>query len=177
MENENILSDKSVGEYVKYNNYTWRIQSKTEDTIKLILDGYIEKNDAAITEKYTNVINYLNKTFYNTLSKNNLKKCDFYKGTYNKNTMYDYQNIYTEKANNYVGLSSIGELFINDYNNSWLYNSFGSNSLQYKTTEQNRIIADVNSNKNNITPVICLKKDMTITAGEGTKDNPYIVEE
>lgn len=176
-ENENILSDKSVGEYVKYSNYTWRIQSKTEDTIKLILDGYIEKNDTPITEKFTNVTNYLSKTFYNTLSKNNLKKCDFYKGTYNKNTMYDYQNIYTEKANNYVGLSSIGELFINDYNNSWLYNSFGSNSLQYKTTEQNRIIADVNSNKNNITPVICLKNDMTITAGEGTKDNPYIVEE
>lgn len=174
---DNNISSKNVGEYIKYSNYIWRIQSKNQDTIKLILDGYIINKDKELTEKYTNVTNYLNKTFYNTLSKNNLKKCDFYKGTYNKTTKYNYQNVYTEKTNGYLGVSSIGDLFINNYDNVWLSNPYGESSLQYKTTEQNRIIADISSNKNYITPVMCIKNDINILSGEGTKDNPYILEE
>ena len=88
-----------------------------------------------------------------------------------------YQNVYTDKTSGYLGLPSIGELFINDYENIWLYNPYGEASLQYKTTDQNRIIADVNSNKNYLRPVICITNDMNILSGEGTKNNPYIVEE
>ena len=174
---ENNINNKSIGDYIKYSNYTWRIQHKNEDNIKLILDGYINSGDNTITEKYTNAINYLNKTFYNTLTKENIKKCDFYKGTYNKNTKYDYKNIYTNKTSGYLGLPSIGELFINEYENIWLYNPYGEASLQYKITDQNRIIADVNSNKNYLRPVICITNDMNILSGDGTKNNPYIVEE
>jgi len=171
------INDKSIGEYIKYSNYLWRIQSKENETVKLILDGYVKNKEENLLTKYNNVDNYLNKTFYNTLSKQNLKKCNFYKGTYNKDTKYDYKNIYTSKTNNYLGLPSIGELFINEYENTWLYNSYGSSSLQYKTTDQNRIIADVNSNTNNLRPVICLKNDIKILSGEGTQNNPYILEE
>lgn len=173
----NAINDKSIGEYVKYSNYTWRIASKNEDTIKLILDGYIKSDDKEVSKKYTDITNYLSKTFYNTLSKDNLKKCDFYKGAYNKSTKYDYRNAYTDKTSGYLGLPSIGELFINEYENAWLYNPYGESSLQYKTTNQNRIIADVNSNLNYIRPVICIKNDMNILSGEGTKNSPYIVEE
>lgn len=177
IESVDNINDKSIGEYIKYSNYIWRIQSKENGTIKLILDGYVKNKEENLLTKYNNVDNYLNKTFYNTLSKSNLKKCDFYKGTYNKDTKYDYKNVYTSKINNYLGLPSIGELFINEYENTWLYNSYGSSSLQYKTTEQNRIIADATSNTNNLRPVICLKNDIKILSGEGTKNNPYILEE
>jgi len=171
IENTTNLKDKSVGEYVKYSNYIWRIGSKDNETIKLILT---DNNNTKI--KYTNINNYLNKTFYNKLSKTNLKKCDFYKGTYNKNTKYDYQNIYTEKVNNYIGLPSINDLFINNYENMWLYNPYGESSLQYKTTTENRITADLNSNENYVIPVICIKNDITILSGDGTEGNPYILE-
>ena len=176
IESTNNINDKSIGEYVKYSNHIWRIQTKDNDTIKLILDGSISSNNKNVKVKYTNVNHYLNQTFYNTLTKKNIKKCNFYKGTYNKDTKYNYQNIYSDKNNNYVGLPSIGELFINDYENTWLYNPYGGSSLQYKTIEQNRIIADVNSNENYVRPVICIQNDISITNGEGTKDNPYILE-
>ena len=173
----NDIKDKSIGEYIKYNDYLWRIQSKNNESIKLILDGYIKDNNQNIKIKYTDIDKYLNKTFYNKLSKTNLQKCDFHTGTYNKNTHYNYKNIYTDKTNNYVGLPSIGEIFVNDYEEAWLYNPYGTNNLQYKTISENRIIADVNSNENYIRPVICLKNTINILSGEGTKDKPYLLEE
>lgn len=167
---ENAIDTKSIGEYVKYGDYLWRIQSKNNETLKLILT----ENNTKI--KYTNINNYLNKTFYNTLNKTYLKKCDFYKGVYNKITNYDYQNIYQDKINNYVGIPSIGELFINNYENIWLYNPYGESSLQYKTTTKNLIIADISSNENYVIPIICIKNDITFLNGDGTKENPYILE-
>lgn len=177
IENIDNIQDKPIGEYIQYSNYIWRIASKEKDTVKLILDSNIKNKEENLLIKYNNIDNYLNKTFYNTLSKKHLKKCDFYKGTYNKDTKYDYQNIYTSKTNNYIGLPSIGELFINEYENTWLSNSYGSASLQYKTTEQNRIIADVNNNTNNLRPVICINNDIKILSGDGTQNSPYILEE
>lgn len=173
----NNLADKSVGEYIKYSNYNWRIQSKNSDTIKLILDGYITKDNQNIKIKYTNVDNYLNKTFYNTLSKDNLSKCNYYIGFYNKNTQYNYKNAFEKTNHNFIGLPSISEIFANDYENTWLYNSYGEASLQYKTISENRIIADVNNNENYIRPIICLKNNLNILSGEGTKNNPYLLEE
>ena len=177
IESESNIKDKSIGEYIKYSNYTWRIQSKEEDTIKLVLDGYIKNNDKDVNVKYTNVSYYLSKTFYNTLNKKHLTKGNFYKGTYNKTTKYDYQNVYTNKTSETIGLSTIGDLFINDYQNTWLYTPYGVSSLQYKTNDQNRIIADISSNENYVRPVICIINDINIKDGDGTKNNPYILEE
>ena len=78
---QNILSDKSIGEYIKYNNYLWRIQSNDNESVKLILDGFIMENEQNIKVKYTNLNNYLNNTFYNKLSQKNLKKCNYYMTT------------------------------------------------------------------------------------------------
>ena len=108
----NNLSDKSIGEYIEYSGYKWKVQSKNEDSVRLVLDGYITNNNEKILVNYNDADNYLNKTFYNSLSKENLVKCDFNTGTYNKNTSYNWENIYNDKINKYVGMLGVGTLFL-----------------------------------------------------------------
>ena len=51
--------------------------------------------------------------------------------------------------------------------------SIEENEHIYNNTNNN----NSNSNENNIRPVICLKEDINILSGDGTKQSPYILEE
>ena len=129
-------------------------------------------------DKYSNAITYLNKDFLNTLDKSKMVKCEFNNGSYGKNTNYDYNNVTKKKMTNYVGVPSISDLFILDYENIWLNNSFeGGKNLQYKINSSKNIMADVNTNKNNVRAVICVKNDISLVDGMGTLESPYQVGE
>ena len=168
------IASKNVGDYISFSNYKFRILSKDDNNVRLILDGYI--NDKTYT--YSNAITYLNKDFLNTLDKSKMVKCEFNNGSYGKNTNYDYNNVTKKKMTNYVGVPSISDLFILDYENIWLNNSFeGGKNLQYKINSSKNIMADVNTNKNNVRAVICVKNDISLVDGMGTLESPYQVGE
>lgn len=170
---DNNIGSKNIGEYVSYSDYKWRIYDKSSGYVKLILDGYV--NDKKYT--YSKVDSYLNKDFYNKLSKDKLVKCSFNKGSYGKSSNYNYENINSKTVNNYVGLPSIGEFFINDYADYWLYNTYeGNKELNYKINSFNRLIADTTSNGNYVRAVVCIMDSVSITSGEGFINSPYIVE-
>ncbi len=167
------IKDNNVGEYIIFNNFTWRIQEQNETSTKVALEGYINENSYSLS----NGLSYLNKEFYNTLDKDKLVKCKFNIGSYGKNTNYNYTNTYKKTNEAYVGLPSIGELFSNDYANTWLYNEYEGKNLQYKINSSNKLMGDINTNKNKLRAVICLKNDLTINEGSGTKESPYRVGE
>jgi len=178
MESDDTIGSKSVGEYVIIDNYRFRIQDKFSDSVKLIMDGYVTSKDNNINKKYKSSVSYLTDDFYKTLSKENLVKCDFNKGTYGKKSEYNFRSVFDKKINDYIGMPSVGELFITEYNDYWLYNSFDDNtSLQYKTNNDGRIIADDSNNKNYLRSVICVKSDLVISEGIGFLDSPYMVME
>ena len=168
------LSQVNAGEYIEYSGFKWRVQDKNEANTKLILDGYVNDN----TYTFSNGISYLNKEFYNSLSSENLVKCSFNTGSYGKNSNYDYSNIMKKNTEGYVGVPSVGELFSNDYADIWLYNEYeGTSNLQYKVNSSNRLIGDVKTDKNKLRAVVCLKNDLIINDGSGTKESPYKVGE
>lgn len=172
-ESELNVGSKSIGEYVSFSNYKWRIYDKEEGYAKLILDGYVNDNKYNLDK----AISYLNKDFYNKLDKNKLVKCSFDNGIYGKSSKYNYENISSKKVNGYVGMPSISTFYINEYGDYWLYNGYdGNKELNYKMNSVNRIIADEESNKNYVRALICIKSDTSIKSGEGMKDSPYIVE-
>ena len=126
---------------------------------------------------YNNLNKYLNNDFIKNLHKEDLVKCDYYSDEYNVTNKYDY-NIRKSKVNNYVGIPSIGDLFINSSDEYWLYNKANSKtSLAYKITNVGSIYGDLMENRNKVKPVICVKNDLIVKEGIGTLDEPLVIGE
>ena len=175
MHNQEItLKDHPVGTYVSYKGYTWKVMEVTENYTKVILDGYLENdNQEKIKLAYNKVNSYLNDTFLSKLNKDNLVKIDYLVTEYNHNTLYDYQNK-KNTTNAYVSLPIVSDLFISEYENTWLNTYSNSNQkLVYTTSKASSLFADLEKSENYIRPVIALKSDLIIASGTGTKDNPY----
>ncbi len=179
-----ILLFKYPGEYIKYSNYKWRILEQSERFTKLIMDGYILDNNkdnyrtifssTNALYKTSSINNYLNNSFYNSLEdKEILQKCDYYIGSYSN---YNYKNIYNNKINTYIGIPTINDLFINDYDKYWLASNLSDTKLLVYTATKNGVYADIISNINYIRPIICLDNNLNISSGNGSTNNPYILE-
>ena len=97
---------------------------------------------------------------------------------YGSSTSYDYKNASSSVVEGNIGIPSIGDLFIGDDSNYWLFNTYDiNNDLAYKLNSTSTIIADTKGTLNGIRPVICLSKDIKIISGNGTKNSPYILED
>ena len=177
-ENNNVkLNEHNIGEYVKYSNYTFRILDKNDNSIKLIMDELIlDDDESKLKITYDNIENYLNNEFINKLNKEYLVEIDFNLTEYNKGNNYNYSDI-KEAKKAYVGLPTIGQLFISGYKDAWLNTiQDKTNQLFYKT-DNDSIIGDLKSSKNYLRPIIAVKSDLIISSGNGTKENPYIIED
>lgn len=182
-----LLNSKSVGDYISFSNQSWRILEQTKDYTKIVLDGYIQKDGADLEMAYSTKASlfsldstlgkYLNNTFYNTLNKESLIKGKFYIGNYGASTSYNYNSIYSKSISAYVGLLNVTDVLNGEYNNYWLMNNVTNNEqLVYKVASHG-LYADLVTSNNKIRPVVCLKQNLTISTGNGTKNNPYLIEE
>ena len=171
-ETGNILEQKQIGQYIKYKDYIFRISNKYENGIKVISDTKLDDVNVSNME----AINYLNNNFKNKFDK--LGTCTFNTGVYGSSTSYDYKNASSSVVEGNIGIPSIGDLFIGDDSNYWLFNTYDiNNDLAYKLNSTSTIIADTKGTLNGIRPVICLSKDIKIISGNGTKNSPYILED
>ena len=177
MRNQEIaLKDHPVGTYVSYKDYIWKVMEITKDYTKVIMDGYLENdNKEKIKLSYSKVNSYLNDTFLSKLNKDNLVKVDYLVTEYNHTTSYDYQNK-KNTVSSYVTIPIVSDLFISEYENTWL-NTYSNTSqkLVYTTSKESSLFADLEKSENYVRPVIALKSDLIIASGTGTKDNPYIL--
>lgn len=172
--NKELLKELNVGEYIKFSNYLWRVQSINTDNVKLIMNEKID----SVSKNYSDTIKYLNNDFYKKLDNKKIKKCEFNTGSYGKDTMYDYKNVSSKKTNAYVGVPSVTEINLNSYKDIWLYNTYPSGkNLYYKINNDGMILGDININKNGIVPVICIDSNLKITSGNGTINGAYEVGE
>ena len=140
-----------------------------EDGISLIYDGILE-----IEKKYSDVNKYLNNEFIKKYNKNELVKRDYYVNEYNNNNKYEILN--KTKKTDYVTIPSIGELFLNEFDNYWL-NNYSNNSLGlYYTIDENKMLfSDLSSNSHHIRPIIKVNIDMVVSGGNGMKNSPLIL--
>lgn len=182
------LANVGVGEYLEYSGNIWRIINKTEDAVKVAMEGYLKVSNEEIekefstkdntyrTDKDTSIGYYLNNTFYNTLdNKEYLVKGPFYTGKYSTDS-YDYRLVFKTNVKAYVGLPQIGDLYINKYDNSltMLGITDHMNNIIY-VIKDNLLYTSKISAKAKIRPVLYLNGNLITLNGEGTLESPYII--
>ncbi|MEG1597652.1 MAG: hypothetical protein RR359_05205 [Bacilli bacterium] len=184
----NVLNSKNIGDYLVYNNLTFRIIGKNNDYTKIVLDGFIKNDDKDLVMKYGTVSNiyslnsgigyYLNKTWINTLDKKYLVKGNINTNRYDSTVDYNYLKINDITINAYVGLLNIGDFFIYDYNDYFLGTRTSTyTKTVYKVTDKGKIYDDLITSVSKVRPVIFINKDVIVKTGNGLKNDPYILGE
>jgi len=178
-----VYKGNEVNNYVKFANMLWRIlKVNTDGTVDIILDRSINnlKWNKEITDYSSSDINsYLNKVFLSYLNKNlitNTLVC--------KDIIDNVEQIKCNDpdASNFVRLLTVDEFlnsqvddesFVSNGNNIWLSSrgstaawAINNNNISYATVD----------NAYNIKPVLTLKNSNSILSGDGTKENPFILE-
>ena len=182
--NENkLLINRNVGEYVNYGGFLWRIVSLKDGNAKLVLADALKVDNEEVLKLYDlegssyyncNYYTYLNNTFYNRLTdKSLIIKSNWYDGDYNALSNFDYRHIYTDSVSAYVGLLNIGEMFIYDVNDAFLMTP--SNKDMLYSVKDNKLFIEKMSEKLKVRPAIYIDGTVNIT-GEGTKSSPYEIE-
>ena len=179
-----IESDSlSIGKYINYSNYTWKIMGIEEDRIKLALNDYVtinNKQDYAFSTKNnvfnpqdrTSIAYYLNNSFYQSLDKSLLIKGTWYIGEYNEDSNYDYNSIYNKTIDAYVGLLKVDDLFINDFDNYYLITP---SIVDYNyIIKSNITVSSLMEEKLKVRPSIYIANNLNLK-GTGTLTDPYVV--
>lgn len=164
-----------IGSYIRYSDRLWKVVDN-KDNLKVVLDDTIGKrsygiNNVDITNKLS-LAYYLNNTFYQELDKTYLKEGQFNVGTYESSL----DDINSTELHSYVGLMSLGDLLMNDYNDYILFTNTGSKNTVFKVMD-GMLYEDDYRTENNIKPVIFLDKNIPIKDGYGTKNMPFEVGE
>lgn len=183
----NVLNNKYIGNYIKYNNYLWRIIETDTTYVKVVMDGVVKENNEDYYTTYgssnyysvsSGVGKYLNKTFYNSLSNQNyILEHSFYTGRYDSTNKYDFNRIadYNEKMN--VGLIQLGELFVTDVSKYFLSTrTKTSDNNIYEVLENGRIYAGDLTDELRVRPTLYLDPNIVLNSGTGKKEDPYIIE-
>lgn len=180
IENNNEIN---VGSYINYSGYTWKVISK-DDKLKLVMEDCLKADDECMTYNFSRSNNeydetkrnslafYLNNNFYYQLDKTHLVKGIWYIGTYNDNTSYDYNNIFTESVEADVGILNISE---NNKTNSYTLTRV-DDGLLYSLKDDGSLYAVDVTEELYIYPSIYLDLDCKVVTGTGTIDNPFEIE-
>ena len=169
--------------YVKYANMLWRIvRINKDDTIEMVLDDYI--NIASWGSKYdylkSDIYTYLNNEFIKKLDKDSLVNSNICTDKFK-----ELSSITCNNTNNdgYVNLLSV-TTFLNSIVDKktylasedevyWLRDS--SDSASWNTNGVNVSLSS-GDNFYEIRPVVTLKSSIAYNKGDGSIDNPYLVE-
>ena len=177
------LSEIELGSYIDYSGYTWKVVSKDETSVKVVLSTPLKLNDEEIKKIYskkynyynlndsTGIAYYLNHTFYNTLKdKKYLKKGDFYIG---KSDTYDLEELYNEKVNAYVGLLTVGDIFVTQNIDMYLLSSVTDDNTIPILNKNNSLFYNFISYESGIKPVIYLDNKVEVKGGMGDENYPF----
>lgn len=177
------LSEIELGSYIDYSGYTWKVVSKDETCVKVVLSTPLKLNDEEIKKIYskkynyynlndsTGIAYYLNHTFYNTLKdKKYLKKGDFYIGKFDT---YDLEELYNEKVNAYVGLLTVGDIFVTQNIDMYLLSSVTDDNTIPILNKNNSLFYNFISYESGIKPVIYLDNKAEVKGGMGDENYPF----
>lgn len=177
------LSEIELGSYIDYSGYTWKVVSKDETSVKVVLSTPLKLNDEEIKKIYskkynyynlndsTGIAYYLNHTFYNTLKdKKYLKKGDFYIGKFDT---YDLEELYNEKVNAYVGLLTVGDIFVTQNIDIYLLSSVTDDNTIPILNKNNSLFYNFISYESGIKPVIYLDNKVEVKGGMGDENYPF----
>lgn len=200
-ENNCIFVGKNPNNYIKVNNELYRIiEIEKNNKIKIIKEQSISQELNNNIWNISNLKTYLNN-YYNNQNQTILTNGYFYYGDINNSQTV--KNIYENSNKNYE-ISYIALPSITDYlkagkcnetitydkilnnnpckENNWMYTKEEywlintiSKKVSYVTNEGN--ISYTYAGKKEVKPVMYLQSNLGIIKGNGTKENPYIIDE
>lgn len=182
--------NNTVSSFVRLGEDVYQVIEEKDNVIRLKKTDYLMVNGEYASVPFSktnsefdlsqknNIAVYLNNTYLNSLSyADKLLDCPFYVGEISTDTSYSLSEIYKEQVTAKVGLLNQFDLnndnTLTDY---YLINKTSSVGSMLKTYNRLGILDDEKGNESKkIVPVICIQKDL-IKNGEGTKENPYVLE-
>ncbi len=179
-----VLNQKFVNEYVSFNNQIWKIIDQDDVGTKIVLDGVLESK-RIFDKKYnkfstSKLFNYLNGDYYKSISdkgKEKMVKGKWYTGLFVSEDGYDYNSIYKDSVEAYVGLLNINDIGLLEYENVFtLTPSDSKKDVIYTVGSDKTVYLDSASKNKSIRPVIYLNPNITVIGGNGSKEEPYVVE-
>lgn len=209
-------SNVQVGEYINVsttgsecgsdNVCTFRVVSKDNDSVKVVLNGLLSSTAVFGSSPFTNnsssnPIYASITTFANNISSDYRYTGNktFYIGSYTYNAGSDYEDVKNEQISLNVGLPTVAEMFsgndidlgtsssktfvdINTIENPtvsdyyWTMNPADSSGYVTKANAWGYLSRDAGASISGVRPVIFLKSGLTFTSGDGTAQNPYTFE-
>lgn len=164
---------------------TWENGLGIYKTLKIVMNSPVDKvtyfHNKYNTNSNSNLINYANNTYYNTLSlsaKNMILNARWNVGSVTKSN--NVNELYLKEASAYRYLD-VATISPSDYllagNDNWIYDNNlltlnGTSSGCYIAND-NDVIEGDNGHEYNFIPSVFLKPDVSIIGGYGTIDNPY----
>ena len=179
-----MLEDATINTYISYSNQVFKIIDNSGDATKVALNGVIKENDTDVVKafgrknnKYSNAKNtvgyYLNNTYLKTLDSKNIVKSNWYIGALSLDNL-DYNSEKDTKVNLFVGMLSLGDMFVGDVNNVLtLSRGIESDQIINVINKEGNFYGDFITSKYNVRPALYLNKELKITGGSGTLDAPY----
>lgn len=191
--NSNI-NEREVGEYINYSGYTWRIASKDNENVTIIMIDVLKNDDIELNIGYNND----GKKVYNPNQKGNIGyqivneltkyiSTDLFAKTkvevpiYNSNVTYKGKKS-TKTYNNIITIPSVFDIFSAKGEKTsdggyWYIDSSNENNVK---TVMNPIgtvnyTAVTDERTAGVKVKAYLKNDVIITDGSGTKQNPYTI--
>lgn len=167
----NNLKEALVGNYVLFSDKIFRITSKNENSIKLILNDTINdlKLDGNIYSKNTSIYNYLNSEFYSTLDTNKIIDTKWNNGYFDG----DLETITKSTIECKIGFANFNDLFINDITSHALMSTSSLGEVIYYIKDNSTIYKDIKETYS-IRPMLSIKNNISIS-GMGTLDSPYLL--
>lgn len=193
VDNEYYFKGKDNNNYLKYSNLIWRIIRINENnSITLTLNNSITSLASGSSTNYENsYINaWLNSTEeeYTGILEKNLNNTSNYL-TYTEtcnDIIEDAKNITCNKkiADTFITIPSLNDYvntggkdsFMNNEEYYYLINTNKDNELWYIDSE-GKVGTSDKTDIIGIKPVITLKNTIELISGDGSEDNPYIIEE
>lgn len=181
-----------VNNYLKYSNLTWRIiKVNTNDTVTLVLDNSITSlapNSKSYNNSYISMwLNKSNKEYTGILEQNLNKTNDYL--TYTNTCKDIIDNTKNITCKEYIEDKLITVPSLSDYVNTGGQKGFMNTKEYYYLVNTNKegklwyIDENGVSNTSNgsdilgVKPVITIKNNIKLISGDGSKNNPYIIEE
>ena len=171
----NNSNDIVIGDYIKIGNDLWRVFDLNKKEIGLAKYNGLASirmfgnSDKFVINNKNSVGYYLNTSYLDSLSyKDKINNHKWMIGEYKDS----YRDINSDSIKAKIGMLSINDIKFNDQSNYYLINGNGVGEVYLYGSS-------VNTSKNNlarkIIPTIYVDK-YNINSGEGTLDNPYILE-
>ena len=182
------LNQAMASQIVSFSDHDWTIINVNDEYAELILNDYVVDEEGNPVEvefgenhdfsTSSGIGRYLNNTFYNSLAgKDHLLKHDWNYGYLEPDNLFDWHNAFDKTVNCYVMLPNLSNFALQGYPEIYLaHKDYTLNDLTFIIDENSYLYSGMTTTAMKIRPVICIASDAAITSGNGSVENPYVLE-